>query len=92
MVQNVLLIWLDSNIEENNKDCCNTISQLRRIVNTINIFTDGDQCVKFIDDIQNEKACMIISGALGEHMVPRIHDKLQVNSIFIFCGNKDRHE
>ena len=92
MVQNVLLIWLDSNIDDNNEDCHNTISQLRRVVNTINTFTDGDQCIQFINNMDNEKACIIISGALGEHIVPRIHDMSQVDSIFIFCGNKKRHE
>ena len=92
MVQNVILIWLDSNIDDNNDDCHNTITQLRRVVNTINTFTDGDQCVQFINNMDNEKACMIISGSLGEYIVPRIHDMSQVDSIFIFCGNKKRHE
>ncbi len=71
MVQNVILIWLDSNIDENNDDCHNTISQLRRVVNVINTFIDGDQCVQFINNMDNEKACMIISGSLGEYTVPR---------------------
>ena len=35
---------------------------------------------------------MIISGALGQHIVPRVHNLTQVDSIFIFCSNKKRHE
>ena len=92
MVQNVLLIWLDSNIDNNSTDCQNTISQLRRTVNTINTFTDGEQCIHFLQNMDNEKACMIISGALGQHIVPRVHTMSQVDSIFIFCGNKKYHE
>ena len=93
MVQNVLLIWLDSNIDhENNDDCRNTISQLRRVVNTINTFTNGDQCVEFIQTINNEKACMIISDSLGKYVVPRVHDLSQVDSIFIFSSNQKLHE
>src|SRR5689334_357413 len=65
MVQNVLLIWLDSNIDDNSADCRNTISQLRRAVNTINKYTNGEECIQFLERIDNEKACMIISGALG---------------------------
>jgi tetratricopeptide (TPR) repeat protein len=42
--------------------------------------------------MDNEKACMIISGALGQHIVPRVHTMSQVDSIFIFCGNKKYHE
>ena len=42
MVQSVLLIWLDANIdEENNADCQNTITQLQRVVNNVNTFTNG---------------------------------------------------
>jgi hypothetical protein len=92
MVQNVLLIWLDNNINDNNEDCRNTVSQLRRAVNYINTFTDGDQCIEFISSMNEENVCMIISGSLGEHIVPRVHNMSQVDSIFIFCGNKKHHE
>ena len=92
MVQNVLLIWLHNNIDENNSDCRNTTTQLRRVINTINTFTDGEDCIQFLEDIEDEKACMIISGSLGEHIVPRVHDMSQVDSIFIFCSNKQFHE
>src|SRR5579871_4388359 len=92
MVQNVLLIWLDNNIDDNSDDCQNTITQLRRIVNRVNTYTDGDQCIQFIESINDDKVCMIISGSLGQHIMPRVHDMFQVDSIFIFCGNKQRHE
>jgi tetratricopeptide (TPR) repeat protein len=89
MVQNVLLIWLDQNIDDNSTDYRNTIAQLRRTVNTINTFTDGEQCVHFLENMDNEKACMIISGSFGQDIVPRVHNMSQVDSIFIFCGNKN---
>jgi tetratricopeptide (TPR) repeat protein len=92
MVQNVLLIWLDNNMDDNNDDCRNTVTQLRRAVHNINKFTDGDECVEFLQSMDNDKACMIISGSLGQHIVPRVHNMSQVDSIFIFCGNKKRHE
>jgi hypothetical protein len=93
MVEEVILIWLDSNIDvDNSVDCCNTIKELRRVVNNINMFTDDDECIEFIKSMNNEKACMIISGSLGRHVVPYIHNMSQVDSIFIFCGNKKRYE
>ncbi|CAF1228361.1 unnamed protein product [Adineta steineri] len=90
--QNVLLIWLDSNIDGTNNDCQNTITKLRCIVNDINTFIDGHQCLEFIQTIVDKKVCMIISGSLGQHLVPRVHNMTQVDSIFIFCGNKKYHE
>ncbi|CAF1406096.1 unnamed protein product, partial [Adineta steineri] len=91
-MQNVLLIWLDKNIEETNDDCQNTITQLRRAVNDINTFTDADQCFEFIETVVDKKTFMIISGALGENMVPFVHSMSQIDSIFVFCGNKKCHE
>ena len=92
MIQNVLLIWLDSNIDENDPDCSSTTIQLRRVMNTINTFTDGEECIQFLEKIQDEKICMIISGSLGKHIVPRVHGMSQVDSVFIFCSNKQYHE
>ena len=92
MVQNVLLIWVDNNIDEKSADCRNTMTQLRRAVNTINTYTDSEQCVQFLETMAQEKACMIISGSLGQHLVPQVHDMSQVDSIFIFCSNKKDHE
>jgi tetratricopeptide (TPR) repeat protein len=91
-VQNVLLIWLDSNFDDSKEDCHNTVVQLRRVVNDIHTFGDGEQCIQFLNTIDDNKVCMIISGSLGEHIVPRVHNMSQVDSIFIFCGNKNRHE
>ncbi|CAF1352639.1 unnamed protein product [Adineta steineri] len=91
-MQNVLLIWLDNNINENNADCNNAIKQLKRVVNNINTFTDGDQCVEFIQTINNNKVCMIVSGSLGKHIVPCVHDMSQLDTIFIFCNNQEWHK
>ncbi|CAF1063947.1 unnamed protein product [Adineta steineri] len=91
-LQNVLLIWLDSNIDETNNDCQNTITKLRHAVNDIKTYTNGDQCLEFIQTIIDNKICMIISGSLGQQIVPRVHNMSQMDSIFIFCGNKKYHE
>ncbi|CAF0925921.1 unnamed protein product [Adineta steineri] len=91
-MQNVLLVWLDSNIDETDDDCQNTITKLRRAVNDINTYTNGDQCLEFIQTIVDKKVCMIISGSLGQHIVPRAHNMSQVDSIFVFCDNKKYHE
>ncbi|CAF1429628.1 unnamed protein product [Adineta steineri] len=90
-MQNVLLIWLDNNINENNADCSNTIKQLKRVVNNINTFTDGEECIEFIQTITNNKICMIVSGSLGQHIVPHVHDISEVDTIFIFCNNQEWH-
>jgi tetratricopeptide (TPR) repeat protein len=92
MVQNFHLVWLDGSIDETNDDCRNSITKLRQVVNAVSTFVDVDQCIDFINGIQEERAFVIFSGALGKTTVPIVHDKPQVNTIYIFCGNKGHHE
>jgi tetratricopeptide (TPR) repeat protein len=91
-VQNFTLIWLDSNIDESNRDFKHSLTQLRQIVNTIDTFIDVDTCVDFLTQIKDEKVFMIVSGAIGQSAIPVIHDLSQVDSIYVFCGNKLKHE
>jgi hypothetical protein len=65
MVRNVLLIWLNNTIDNNSADCRNSVIQLRRAVNTVITFTDSEECIQFIEEMRNDKACVIISGSLG---------------------------
>ncbi|CAF1386644.1 unnamed protein product [Adineta ricciae] len=92
MVQNFLLVWVDANIDEKDQDCQNTLTHLRSVVNDVNIYTQPDACLQFLKSIGDEKAFVITSGSLGQHLVPEIHGITQVNAIYIFCGNKSRHE
>jgi hypothetical protein len=89
MLQNFLLIWLDGSIDEiSNDDERNPITKFREVMNNVNTFTDADECVKFIDRVKEENVFMITSGALGQTTVPAVHDKSQISSIYIYCGNK----
>ena len=92
IIQNFHLVWLDANINEKDDDFCNSITKLRQVVNTVNTFVDADKCIDFINTIQDETTFMIISGALGQTIVPTIHSKKQISDICIFCGNKVWHE
>ncbi|CAF3498465.1 unnamed protein product [Adineta steineri] len=87
-VDNVLVIWLGNNIDENNENYRNMISQLRSIVNNIIIFTDSDQCIQFMNTITNIKVCLIISGSLEQYILPRVHSMSQIDSIFIMYEEK----
>mgnify|MGYP002384482041 CR=1 FL=1 len=92
IIQNFHLVWLDKNINEDDDDFRNSITKLRQVVNTVNTFVDADKCIDFISNIQEETAFMIISGALGQTIVPIIHSKNQISDVYIFCGNKVWHE
>lgn len=88
--QNFVLILLDQGIDELNDNC--QITQLRNIVNSINIFNNTDQCVDFLTDIKHETVFMILSCVLCEHALPLIHNLFQLDSIYVFCEDKKSHE
>jgi len=92
MVQNISLIWLDNNIDEDAPDYQNIISQLQKNVNLIHTFTDSQMFIEFLENIGDDKACVIISESLAEQIVSKIHDLAQIDTIFIFGDNKRFHE
>lgn len=92
MVQNVLLIWLDSSIDEKSADCKNILTELQRIVNGINTFTDSNECIQFVDAIADNHVCIIMSDSFCSNIVPRIHNMAQVDSILITSNNKEQYE
>ncbi|CAF1497489.1 unnamed protein product, partial [Rotaria sordida] len=66
IIQNFLLVWLDTNVDESKEDFQNTLKHLRRIVASITTFTDAQQCFDYLSGITKEKAFMIVSGSLGQ--------------------------
>ena len=92
MVQNYYLVWLDGNMDENDDDYRNSISKLREISNTVHTFTDLNACITFIKETKTTKAFMITSGALGQTAVPMVHELSHIDGIYIFCGDKKKHQ
>ncbi|CAF1333557.1 unnamed protein product [Adineta ricciae] len=91
-MQDVVVIWLDNQIDYNNADCQFTIAQLEHITDNVTTFTDNDQCVEYILNCNDHQVYLIVSGALGQYLVRCIHDIPPLHSIFIFCQNKSYHE
>ncbi|CAF5157105.1 unnamed protein product, partial [Rotaria sp. Silwood1] len=92
MAENYLVIWVDGNIDMANQDCQNTMEQLRAVVNQVKPCETAEQCIQQLTENQEEISFVISSGALGQHLVPDIHDMTKLNAIFIFCGNKQQHQ
>ena len=92
ILQNFLIVWLDANLDESNDDFKNSLQQLRRIVASITIFTDAQECIAFISEIKKEKVFMIVSGSLGRQIIPDIQTWSQLESIYVFCNNQSIDE
>ncbi|CAF3830391.1 unnamed protein product [Rotaria sp. Silwood1] len=92
MLQNFLLVWLDVDFDESKDDYEKSMKHLQHIVATVAVFTDVDESVDFLTDIENEKVFMIVSGALAQHIIPIIQECPQLVSIYILCDNQSIHE
>ncbi|CAF1439571.1 unnamed protein product, partial [Adineta steineri] len=85
------LIWLDANI--NVKETRGTEQKLRSIINRIKKFQDVKQCQQYIEQTsQKDRLVIIVSGRLGQEIVPYIHQLRQVITIYVYCMDKKNNE
>ena len=88
ILQNFQVIWLDRNFNEANMHLKKFLDNLHQTVTSITTFKDVDECVDFMDDIEDGKIFLIVSDYLGQHVVPCIEKMSQLESIYVFCDNK----
>jgi tetratricopeptide (TPR) repeat protein len=91
-----VVVWCDAAIgsNPNSDDDSNTLMQLASIVNKkrqlIHTFNELDACQNFITHANN--IFLIVSGQMGQSLVPLVHDLDQIHSIYIFCINKPKYD
>ena len=86
------LIWLDANINRI-KDSRNSERKLRNIINHLKKFEDKHMCQQYIEHRPKEdRLVLIVSGQLGQELVPRIHHLKQICSIYVYCTDKRKSE
>ena len=68
------------------------MTRLQQFMETIYPITDSDECIKMIKKNSSKTIFMIIAGSIGQELIPNIHDLPQIDTIFVFCGSKARHE
>ncbi|CAF3539599.1 unnamed protein product [Rotaria socialis] len=68
------IIWLDSDIFKTD-DCLGMMSALRFIINDLHTFDNITECKNYISSIRtDEKIIFIVSGQLGEKIIPDIYE------------------
>ncbi|CAF4958647.1 unnamed protein product [Rotaria sp. Silwood1] len=91
IIEMFLIVWLDANVNKT-KDNEETYKALRTSINYLKTFDNLQEGETYIQSIHREKIILIVSGGFGMEIVPRIHDFEQVNCIYVYCGDKARHE
>ena len=92
LLENVVVIWLDSEIDLSRHVYQHSLNQLRKIVNSIELFTYIDDCIDYLNEIKNVKVCMIVSDILGQQIVPCIQDISCLDEIYVFSTDQTTDE
>ncbi|CAF3943657.1 unnamed protein product, partial [Adineta steineri] len=84
-------VWLDNtaNSTEENKDIQ---KKLRLIIKKLHMFDNVETCEKYLRNITKESVILIVSGAFGRQIIPKIHDLPQIIVFYVFCQNKKSNE
>lgn len=95
-VENVLLIWVDAKLNPEghfDHDTQRSITALYQLANSIKLFDRCETCIDFLTDkLKEEKVFLIVSGAMGERLIPRVEHDIRLDSIYIFCWKKSKYE
>ena len=85
------LIWLDTAVNTSQENIL-AQQQLRTSINYLLIFEDEDECEEYIRSTpKQDRIIFIVSGQLGQKIVPRTHQLQQVFSIYVYCSDKTRY-
>ena len=85
------LIWLDGSVNESAENI-EAQQRLRALINHLKTFQHTDECIQYIESSGKDHFVLIVSGRLGQEIVPAIHHLRQVHSIYVYCADKERHE
>ena len=86
------LIWLDKTLDKDVNDS-RQISKLCQAVDDLKTYVDLNECENYIRSIpEDDRMLLIVSGGLGQSLVPRIHMLRKILAIYIFCFDKKKYE
>ncbi|CAF2520409.1 unnamed protein product [Rotaria sp. Silwood2] len=91
-IETFSLIWLDAAVNSS-KENIQAQPDLRAIINYLKVFENVEKCEKYIrKSHESDRIVLIVSGGLGQEIVPRIHKLRQLCVIYIYCMNKKKNK
>jgi len=81
------LAWINDSIEH-----LEIPNQLQSIINHIRILNDVEKCEQIIWLLNEARFILVNNSEYGRNIIPRIHDLIQVSSIYIFDVGQVEHQ
>jgi tetratricopeptide (TPR) repeat protein len=92
ILENIVVICLDSNNDPHEDTERKWFTEVQRVVNIVNTFTDVDECVDFLTEIENENVLMIVSGDYSMHVISHVKNFHQLKSVYVLSRDKALYE
>lgn len=86
------VVWLDAKIhDKTNREFW---TRIREINPEAVEFDNQDECLRFLEHNGDDprRFILILSGILAEKLVPDLHQREDILSIYVYCGNISKHE
>ncbi|CAF1144089.1 unnamed protein product [Adineta ricciae] len=91
-LESICLVWLDSSVNASN-DNVNAQRLLRMIMIYLKVFDNVQDCEQYLQEAsRDDRIFLVVSGQLGQVIVPKIHHIRQIAIIYVYCMNKKRNE
>ncbi|CAF2141108.1 unnamed protein product, partial [Rotaria magnacalcarata] len=82
------LLWLTPNINQS-QDNLKLQEKLHELFpDNFRPYEKEEECEMFIDKKKNDEILLIVTGQIGRHLVPKLHDLLQLRAVFVYCMDK----
>jgi hypothetical protein len=86
------LIWLDESVNTL-QESIDAQQRLKSLIKNLKTFERVESCEDYIkSQPELDRIVLIVSGALGQKIVRQIHQCKQIIAIYVYCGNKQKHE
>ncbi len=86
------LVWLDGSVNTL-QESIDAQHRLRLVIEHLKAFEDENDCEQYIKSLsESERIALIVSGTLGQKIVPRVHQQQQIVAIYVYCGDKLKNE
>ena len=91
-LETFLLVWLDPNVNTSEENRT-TQKLLQNILTSLSTFDNIELCEEWFKKYNsNQKIILIVSGAYGEELVPKIHYLPSIISIIVYCLDVKRNQ
>ncbi|CAF3200840.1 unnamed protein product [Rotaria socialis] len=86
------IVWLDASVNDT-EEYINAQQLLGASTDHLKSFTDDKACEKYIQSLpKGHRIILIVGGRSGQLIVPRIHQLIQISSIFVYCMDRRTEE